>query len=456
MKNNILTYLFLFLGFIIFQNINAQIEQEIEAQDSVIPVNNNKDFQPKFFKALSERGIENYKKAAEILETLKAEHSDKAVVFFQLGLNYFDLEQYNLALEHLHKADELKPNDFDIREALFRVYYQQKNYAKALELASDLALKKSEYYEILANLYLTTEQYKKALEALEKADQKQGFDAHKDQLREVIFEAFDKPKIAISYYQKRIELEPYNPLNAYRLTRFLMQENQYHEALKVLKNLIENHPRFTRAYVLKTQVYLKLDQVEQAFDALEAVVSDRFLEENYKVQAIEYIKSFVEKNPEYQDKFVQVLNVASETAENSASFLDLGLFYFENDKPRALENFKKALSQNPQDFQILRYVGVLELQLNRPQAAIETAEKALEIYPTQAVFMLIKGQALLELTQYNAAETVLLEAESYIFEENDMMLKLYETLQKVYVGLNNEAQSKIYQSKAEELKNKLK
>ncbi|QTY26859.1 tetratricopeptide repeat protein [Flavobacterium sp. CS20] len=454
MKNNILTYLFLFLGFIIFQNINAQIEQEIEPQDSVIPVNNNKDFQPKFFKALSERGIENYKKAAEILETLKAEHSDKAVVFFQLGLNYFDLEQYNLALEHLQKADELKPNDFDIREALFRVYYQQKNYAKALELASDLALKKSEYYEILANLYLTTEQYKKALEALEKADQKQGFDAHKDQLREVIFEAYDKQKFAISYYQKRIELEPYNPLNAYRLTRFLMQENQYHEALKVLENLIENHPRFTRAYVLKTQVYLKLDQVEQAFDALEAVVSDRFLEENYKVQAIEYIKSFVEKNPEYQDKFVQVLNVASETAENSASFLDLGLFYFENDKPRALENFKKALSQNPQDFQILRYVGVLELQLNRPQATIETAEKALEIYPTQAVFMLIKGQALLELTQYNFAETVLLEAESYIFEENDMMLKLYETLQKVYVGLNNEAQSKLYQSKAEELKNK--
>ncbi len=456
MTYRVLTYLFCVWGFIFSQSISAQIEQEIEEKDSILPVENVKDFQPQFFKALSERGIENYEKATEILENLKVEHPDKAVVFFQLGLNYYDLEQNNLALENLEIADQLKPNDFDIREALFKVYEQQKNYKKAIELTSDLALKKPEYHEVLANLYLITEQYPKALEALTLAEQKQGFDVHKDQLREVIFEAYDKPKAAISYYQKRIELEPYNPLNAYRLTRFLIQSEQYRKALETSKSLIDNHPHFTRAYVLKTQIHIELDEVQQAFDALEVVVSDQFLEENYKVQAIEYIKSFVEKNPEYQDEFVQVLNVASQTAESSASFLDLGLFYFETDKPRALENFKKALTQNPQDFQILRYIGILELQLNNPPAAIETAEQALEIFPTQAVFMLMKGQALVEQTQYKAAEKVLNEAQTYIFEENDMMLKLYETLQKVYMGLNNEAKSNIYQTKAKQLKDKLK
>ncbi|WP_445159302.1 tetratricopeptide repeat protein [Mesohalobacter salilacus] len=436
--------------------MNAQIEQDLEAQDSISNIENNNIFQVKFFKALSERGIENYEKAGEILESLKKEHSEKAVIYFQLGLNYFDLEQNNLALEHLEIADQLKPNDFDIREALFKVYEQQKNYIKAIELASDLALKKPEYYEILANLYLITEQYPKAIDALTKAEQKQGFDVHKDQLREVIYEAYNKPKKAISYYQKRVELEPYNPLNAIRLTRFLIQSEQYRKALETSKSLIDNHPHFTRAYVLKTQIHLKLDEVQQAFDALEVVVSDRFLEENYKVKAIEYVKSYVENHPEYQEAFVQVLNVASKTAENSASFLDLGLFYFENDKPRALENFKKALAQNPQDFQILRYISILELQLNKPEAAIETVDQALEIFPTQAVFMLIKGQALVEQTQYNAAESVLLEAESYIFEENNLMLQLYESLQRAYKGLNEEEKSNTYQAKAKQLKDKLK
>lgn len=451
-----LTYLCCVLGYISSQILNAQIEQDLEPQDSIANVENESEFQPMFFKALSQRGIENYEKANEILIPLKQSHADKAVVFFQLGLNYFDLEQYNLALEHLEKAGQLRADDFAIREALFKVYEQQKNYSKAIQLASELAQKNPEYFEVLANIYLITKQYSKALEALSLADDIKGFDPYRDHLREVIFEGYNTPQIAIKYYKKRIKLEPYNPLNSFRLVKSLIQDENYSKALEASQELIQNHPRFTRAYVLKTQLHLKLDEVQQAFDALEVVVSDRFLEEKYKVQTIEYVKAYVESYPSYQDEFIKVLNVASQTAENSASSLDLGLFYFETDKPRALKNFRKALNQNPQDFQILKYISVLELQLNNPEAAIETAEQALEIFPTQAVFMLLKGQALVEQTQYNAAKSVLLEAQSYIFEENNLLLQLYESLQRAYKGLNEEEKSKTYQSKAKQLKDKLK
>ena len=141
MNFKLLTYLFCVLGFIYTQVLNAQIEQDIEPQDSITNSDHNSEFQTQFFKALSERGIENYEKATEVLESLKKSHPDKAVIYFQLGLNYFDLEQYNLALEHLKQADQLKPDDFDIREALFKVYEQQKNYNKAIQLARELAQK---------------------------------------------------------------------------------------------------------------------------------------------------------------------------------------------------------------------------------------------------------------------------------------------------------------------------
>ncbi|MBS3738355.1 tetratricopeptide repeat protein [Mesohalobacter halotolerans] len=456
MNFKLLTYLFYVLGFIYTQVLNAQIEQDLEPQDSITNSDHNSEFQTQFFKALSERGIENYEKATEVLESLKNSHPDKAVIYFQLGLNYFDLEQYSSALEHLKQADQLKPDDYAIREALFKVYEQQKDYNKAIQLARELAQKNPDYFKVLANLYLITKQYSKALDALSLAEDKEGFDPYKDKLREVIFETYNKPEEAIKYYKKRIKLQPYNPLNAYRLTTFLMQNEQYQRALETSKSLLIDHPRFTRAYVLKTQIHLKLDEVQHAFDALEVIVSDRFLEKKFKVQAIESIKAYVEEHPEYQNQFVEVLNMASQTAENSASFLDLGLFYFEKDKPLALKNFRKALTQNPQDFQILKYISVLELQLNNPSAAIVTAEQALEIFPTQAVFMVIKGQALLQQTQYKAAESVLLEAESYIFEENNLMLQLYDSLQRVYTALNEEEQSKIYQAKVKQLREKLK
>ena len=186
-----------------------------------------------------------------------------------MGLNYFDLEQYNLALEQFEKARELKPADFDIQEAIFKVYEQQKKYDKAIDIAKTLAQEKPEYFEILANIFLITKQYQKALLALDKADDKQGYDAHKDQLREIIFKEQAKPEVAVNYYQKRIDLEPFNPMNAYRLVSFLIKDKAFEKALKESKLALENHPRFSRFYVLQIDIYLKLNQVDQAFKALE-------------------------------------------------------------------------------------------------------------------------------------------------------------------------------------------
>ena len=133
----------------------------------------------------------------------------------------------------------------------------------------------------------------------------------------------------------------------------------------------------------------------------------------------------------------------------------MGLYYFESDKPKALDNFKKALAQNPQDFQIWKNIAVLQYQLSQFEESVETTNQALEIYPTQAVFMLIKGQSLIQLAQYNEAKTVLLETLSYLFEENEMMLDVYKSLNLVYKNLNEIETAKTYQNKADELKQKL-
>lgn len=448
-------YVFLAISLLLCHFVSAQVEQEVTEQDSIANLNSGNSFEQSFFKALSERGIENYDKAVEILTELEKEHKDEAVVYFQLGLNYFDLESYDLALGNFEIANNLKPKDYHIKEAIFKVYEQQKQYPQAIDYAQDLALKNPEYHEILANLYLITNRYKEALTSLDKADKAQGFDAHKDELRAVIFKEYNTPQVAVDYYEKRIELEPYNPLNNYRLIRFLIEQKNYDKAISATENALKKHPRFSRFYVLQTQIYTELDQINLALEALENVVTDKFLEEKFKVEAITYFKSYVETHPEAEDDFINILNIASQTAEDNSSFLDLGLYYFETDKQRSMENFKKAKAQNPQDFQILKYISVLQFQLNQYEKAIITADKALEIYPTQAIFMLVKGESLVMQTQYNEAKSVLLEALSYVFEENETMQKLYESLSRAYQGLNETDKAAEYREKANALQEKL-
>jgi len=455
MKYHCLTYAFIAFGFFLSQQLFAQDEQNQVEQDTTANQKAGNSFEQSFFKALSERGIENYDKAVEILTKLEKEHTDEVVIYFQLGLNYFDLENYSLALENFETAKRLKPNDYHIKEAIFKVYEQQKQYPKAIEYAQDLALKNPEYHEVLANLYLIINQYDNALQSLNKADEVQGYDAHKDKLRAVIFEENENPQVAVEYYKKRIQLEPYNPLNDYRLVRFLIDQKNYEEAISATESALRKHPRFSRFYVLQTQIYIELNQLNLALEALENAVKDKFLEENYKVEAINSFKSYVESHPEAEEGFIEILNLASQTAEENSSFLDLGLYYFETDKNKSLENFKKAKVQNPQDFQILKYISVLQFQLNQYEEAITTANEALEIYPTQAIFMLVKGDSLVMQTQYNEAKSVLLEALSYVFEENETMQKLYEGLSRAYKGLGETDKAAEYQEKANALQEKL-
>ena len=456
MKNKLFKYCFLFVGLLSGTLVFAQKETiEVEPDSLQIP-KNDKKFQTLFFEALSDRGIENYDKAISTLLDLEQEFEDEPAVYFQLGLNYFEVENYDLALQYFKKTKKYKPNDYDLKVAIFKVYEQQKNYKKTIEVGQVLAKKEPKYHEILANIYLINNQYEKALESLNRADNKLGFNALRDKLRTVIYDAYQKPSLAIDYYTKRITEQPYNPLNAYWLTFYFIKNNQLDKALSVSNTALSKHPRFTRYYVLQTKIYLELEQPTEAISSLEAVVTDRFLEEKHKVEAINYFKAYVETHPEAQDDFVNLLNTASESAEESSSFLDLGLFYFETDKPNSLENFEKALKQNPQDFQILKYISVLQYQLSKYDEAINSTENALDIYPTQAIFMLVKGEALLKLAQYNEAKSVLLEALTYVFEENEMMLNFYQALGEVYTKLNETEKAQEYQNKANALQSKLK
>lgn len=449
-----------YLTFCLFGCYGTQIYAQIEEEggipkDSIPNPESAKTFEVKFFKALSERGIENFDKAIDILTELEKETKDEPVIYFQLGLNYFDIEQYDSALANFKKAEQLKPQDRDIKINLFEVYQQQKKYYKALEYASALAKEEPEYFEISSNIYFLINEYTNAISALNKSDQNLGYTAHKDKLRTLIYKADQNYNDAVAYFKKRISIEPYNPMHNLRLAEFLKLDRKYNDALKVLGEGLQNHPQFTRYCVLQTELYLINNEPQKSLSALKNVVTDRFLEEKYKVEAIDIFKNYVVNQPELQDDFIALLNLASQKAEDSASNLDLGLFYFDTDKPKALDNFRKALEQNPQDFEILKRIAVLEYQLEKYGQALNTVENALEFFPTQVVFMLVKANVYLAQAQYNQAKSVLEEAQAYVFEENETMLMLYESLSKAYQGLGKTEKAEKFKNKVNTLKSKL-
>jgi len=437
------------------KNTNAQIENDIEVSDSVQGNVDQEKFEQLLFKAIAQRGIEDYEKAIQTLNEIEKEEQSEAIVYFQLGLNYTDIEAYKLSVINLEKARALKPSDSDITEAIFKAHNLQDNYQSAIEEAKTLVEVNKVYLEILADLYFKAEDYSKALAYLELADTELGYSASRDNKRVVLFNTTKQYDLAIEYYRKRKKLEPYNPYNPYRLATFLLENTDYKKAIDVTEELIHTHPYFLRVYVLQTNIYVRDNQPENALKALKKVVTDRLLEEKYKVEAIDVFKGYLEKHPEYQQQFIDVLNTATQTAEDNASYLDLAEFYFDTDKPRSLENYYKALEQNPQNYKILSAITVLNFELQNFEDVVKVSDQALDVFPSQAIFMVYKGRSLLGLNQYEASKSVLREALDYMYEENAMMLDLYQSLNKVYQALDDTAKALEYKNKADTLKSQL-
>jgi len=58
------------------------------------------------------------------------------------------------------------------------------------------------------------------------------------------------------------------------------------------------------------------------------------------------------------------------------------------DKVKALSNYKEALKQDPNDFKLIRDVLLLQLDIKDYSAVVKDAERALELYPAQPIFLL--------------------------------------------------------------------
>jgi len=116
------------------------------------------NFEKFFFKALSEKAINNYDKAINALENCQNIRPNDPAVNFEFSKNYYALEKYVEAIAYAQKALEKQPDDLFLLEHLKEVYVTQKNYKKALVIQQKVVALKPFNQEDLVILYIRNNQ----------------------------------------------------------------------------------------------------------------------------------------------------------------------------------------------------------------------------------------------------------------------------------------------------------
>ena len=412
------------------------------------------EYQEHFFEALKQKGIENYQRAIDALQKCLNLDSSKPIVYFELGKNYKALENYDSAEANLQKALTMQPDNEWILDELYDVYAKEGDLDNAIATVKKLVNFHPDYKQDLASLYIRKGNYDGALSLLDDLDRELGTNEVRDTMRNDIYDLTGNAEDRIENLEKRVANNPNNEQNYLRLIYRYSQSGETEKAFSAAKNWLSQKPDSKLVHLALYKFYIDEGETDKAIHSIKLVLTTPEIDAEAKTKVLKDFVNFVSQHPEYEKDLIEVTAQASANTTTEDA-MDLGQFYLKSgDKAKALNSFESALNKDPNNFNALKNVLLLKLDLNQFEDVIAQGSTALELYPAQPILYLISGVAHNKMSQPKKAIAQLEMGLDFLIENPQMEADFYTQLSVAHKLQNNMSQSEAFAKKAEALKSK--
>jgi len=453
MQVNHFYILFFFLGILFVPK--QLIAQEIQGPtDDLGDVNDA--FQESFFEALKQKGIENYELALEALkkaeQAAKEDLDNKAVVYFEMAKNLSKLKRYEEAEDNFNKVLQARGDQLDVLEALYDLYYQQKNYEAAIPLVIKLTGIDSDYKEDLANLYSRTKQFDKSLQILDELDERFGENDYRDALRVRIYRQTGNTSGQIEQLEDKIDANPKREKDYLKLIYLYSEEGNNQKAFEAAKELLKNNPKSELVHLALYKFYLTDGLTEKALGSMKIVFASQEIDRTSKYKVLGDFIQFVDENPSYESELASLVNLFADKNDGQV-YEKLGDYYLSRDqKEEALALYEKGVSLDEDNYSLLKITLLLQIEFKNYESASQLSNSALEVFPAQALIYLLNGVANNGLQKSDLAIEALEAGIDYLLDDKKMEYDFYEQLTIAYRFKGDTQNANLFEKKALDLK----
>ncbi len=433
-------YIALFLG--LWPLAMMQSQEMIEPDSTVVALTK---FETVFYDAVTQKSLENYDKAIQILLNNQDLKENKEVLMYELARNYFLQKDYTQAGIYYQKTLDIKPNFRWALDGLFQINKQIKNYPEAIKYLKLLSEISSEYKEELVQLYMFTNQHDEALALINELNDNFGKRAHRTALREQILKLPKYQNLQKQTLEKAINKNSNDPSDYVALIVQYANNNEFEKSFNVAKQLQEAVPNSPWSQVYLFKDYLNKKQPENAWQALE-----KSLQSDEVYMAIKHMMFnewlVAQKNyPDYEATIVKSVNYLI-TDPTVAVAKEVGKFYQNKQQwQNAAKFYEMHHKNNPDDLEnILLWCGALK-QSNLVEVLQEKATEWQMLYPSQPQFYWFQAYGLLKQNQPKKAQDFLLEGIDYVIDNPALERDFYLLLIDVFTDLNDQKNKEKYQ-----------
>ena len=419
---------------------------QVEPQDVALEKN---EFEESYYESLLQKGIENYDKAIIALEKCLKSQPENAVIYNELGKNYFFRKDYSNAEASFLKATQLDTKNKWYLIGLYDVYYETKNYNQAVLVAQKIIVFDKKYREDLVSLYIYTQQNDKALVLINELDQDVGNTEMRDRYKLEILSQNKKQLFGKSELEKAIEKTPQIEENYLLLIYLYSDNNEEEKARQVAEKLKKNIPTSTWPSVFLFKYYINENKAEEASKSLDIVLKSNSIDKKIKFKMYNEFLIFVLKNPLYETQ----LNAATTYFEKDPEFnvyKEVGKFYYKkNNWELAIKNLEKASDTDLETniFLLASYEEIKDFEKLQ-----KTASNLIDIYPNQPEYYFFAGKASHELKKYKPAMDFLESGLEFVVENINLEVDFLNQLSKTSMSIGNNKKAEEYLEKVKNLK----
>lgn len=443
-----ITCITFYLLFITFCFGNASYAQE-NPEDIALVDNKIED---DFYEALEQRGIENYDKAIIAIQKCIEKEPKNPAFYFELGKNQLDLKNYIEAETAFKKAVELDNKQRWYWNGLYDIYYQTRDFEKAIPIVQKLIEFDPNMREDLVSLYMNTNQKEKALNLLKEMQATSHLSSTMVFYKLKIEESSEFAKPKKETLEEGIKKNPKYEQNYIDLIVLYTSFNQEDKAFEVAKRLEKEIPNSDWAHVTLVKFYLDKNEGANASKSMFKVLGNDKIDLKIKHRVFNEFLIFAIKNPEFFKDVDEALPYFDLDSELNVSKEVGKFFWVKKDYDKAIYYFDIALKANAQDVELMDYYLNVLIQKEDYKSVIPKAEAFLEMYPTQPNFYFYAGFASNKINQFKKAKDFLENGLDFVVDNKAIEKDFYTQLIISCEKLNDGAKKQLYSNKLKQVK----
>jgi len=357
--------------------------------------------------------LSEYNKAVVLLQNIVKADPNNDASFYQLGKIFFEYGQASDGMEYIKTAININPANIEYQSLYADMLGYSASYIKAAEVYTNIiktGKATDEMYYRLAYSYEKAGKINDAIATMQLLKSKTGDDEG------VIFElqrlyALDEQyNEAIKWLKKLMEIDPENTMYLRYLSEYYEKNNQPELAAATFDILLSTDTNNTDLQFRKASLFQKAGNTTAYYEAMRKAFFNSAGNIDTKIfYLILFVDSLDKKTFTLKDTVIEWTNLlVNAHPEDAKAYAMQGDFlYYSGSLSEAAVSYNKSLNLRSDIYDVWMKMFYIWSDLRKYDSLMQVSEMAIELYPNQPLSYYFNGAANNQLENYSEAIKVL-------------------------------------------------